>query len=90
METAALSLGISLTLDQVDATLVAIAPCSVRPTILAAVGSGLDRCDHQPQNEDYTIRTRCLRPLASLDVPDRLASNSVASGGASGLLRRGL
>jgi len=49
IETAALPLGISLPLDQVDATLVAIVPCSVRPTILAAVGSGLDRCDHQPQ-----------------------------------------
>ena len=49
METAALPLGISLPLDQVDATVVTIGPDSVRRTIPAVERSGLGRSDHQAQ-----------------------------------------
>jgi hypothetical protein len=64
METAALPLRISLALDQVDATVLAV--------VLAVVWSdGLSLPSPAPQ-EDHTVRTACLRPQASQDVLGRL------------------
>lgn len=61
--TAALPLGISLPLDQVDATVVEVVLDSrKRRRSVASVPT---------HREIHTIRTGCLRPQASQDVPRR-------------------